>query len=1744
MTTTGDDTTLAGGSYEVIRQRLLTQALALRERANALNEERRELFGGTELAILGNERVRTENNCVPRDIVQVQGHLLFGYNVALHLKKETRVSDVLTLQDFVAEGDAYRFEPVATEGSFLDDAAFRRELTELFQYYKNPQLLSLTHAEGRLLAVFQTGQKHSDIKVFRWTVDAEGNVAYVDNRGERDFVFPRQHDFQWVATSRSDHILGRHPHVNVLDELFVETVGGDLTVKIEDNTRTGEGIYAEPVDDPNQSLDDADIAYAEVGSLILLRIQPFDEPQVRYLVYNRQNRQVVRVDAIGQACVSLPEDHGIVFPGGYYLQTGDYKVFDDDDDGLEFQRSVRSPNGEDVLYVFNRRSDGHYVLYSYNLIDKSVANPIHTHGYSLFEDGRMVVFKAAEEPTRVHPVRIWRTPYVSMEHAAAAPEADGALGRLGNAELVRGLSDALTVARIARAESPTRQRFEELIRSCARMRDAYGWLGQEAVALLAPLDQVQRTAELIVDEFEKVQALRRTAVQALRDARVTQEALLDRLRPEDLHDIHAYLKAMTGLRRQRGQLITLQDTRYIDLTALGELEAEVVEATARVGASAVEFLLGDQAFAPLMGQLGELQAAVPTLERGLDAAPLREQLQVVSEGLTLLSEVVQGLEIEDPVARTTILEGISEVFSLQNRVRAELDLRYKELATHEGRAEFAAQLKLFGQAVQAALGRATTPDACDDELSRLLLSLEELEARFGELDELLPQLYERREEVQSALGARKQGLVDERNRRAQNLQAAAERILGGVARRARTFSDEDDLNAWFAGDAMVMKLRQLAEQLAELGDAVKAEELRGRLKTTRQDALRGLRDRADLFEDGENLIKLGPHRFAVNKQPLELALVPRDDRMWVTLMGTDFAEPVEDPDFDATRACWTRTVVSESPEVYRGEFLAWQVLQSTPMDTLKAAALTTEGLLDAVRAFASDRYEEGYERGLHDVDAAAILSELLKLWLGAGALRHAPAARAQALLWWSQQAGDERDRWTRQARSLAALAGLGGADRDLAARLDALCGSGGAWLADGLGHEPPRLTVSRDAVALRDDLGAWLDTHGGRGPLTGLADLALDDRLPVLAAWVDAWLAQHPQHAYGRHEAVALLAVGDAVAVEASSAPVRATVAGLLGQHPRIRDRHLELQVDAFAARLSSFERDQVPAFRAYQAARHTLLEAEKARLRIDELKPRVMSAFVRNRLIDEVYLPLIGANLTKQMGGAGANKRTDQMGLLLLISPPGYGKTTLMEYVADRLGLAFLKINGPALGHEVHSLDPAEAPNATARQEVEKLNLALEMGNNVMLYVDDIQHCHPEFLQKFISLCDAQRRIEGVWKGRTRTYDMRGKAFCVVMAGNPYTESGDRFQIPDMLANRADVYNLGEVLEGRGEQFALSYLENALTSNPALQPLAARGLADLYRLVRLAEGDEVPTSEFDHDWSAVQLSEMTEVVRRMLQLRDVLLKVNAEYIRSAAQEASFRTEPRFQLQGSYRNMAKLTEKVVPAMNDAELQALVSDHYLGEAQTLTTGAESNLLKLGELRGVHTAEQAERWDAVKREFVRLRRMGGSEDDPVTRVTGTLSGLDARLESMVDLIARGLDRPPPSVTVEAPQVAVAAPSVEVTPNIAVSAPTVEVAAPQVTVHTQLPPPAMDWLTHGPTVDPDAVVELRQKMVAAVHGALEGNAAEATELTALVPLLHGLGVEIDRLAEAHLNDDDRARFLDAFRRKLATILGEAAG
>jgi hypothetical protein len=281
--------------------------------------------------------------------------------------------------------------------------------------------------------------------------------------------------------------------------------------------------------------------------------------------------------------------------------------------------------------------------------------------------------------------------------------------------------------------------------------------------------------------------------------------------------------------------------------------------------------------------------------------------------------------------------------------------------------------------------------------------------------------------------------------------------------------------------------------------------------------------------------------------------------------------------------------------------------------------------------------------------------------------------------------------------------------------------------------------------------------------------------------------------------------------------------------------------------------------------------------------------------------------------------------------------------------------------------------------------------------------------LQKFISLCDAQRRMEGVWRGQSRTYDLRGKRFAVCMAGNPYTESGQRFRIPDMLANRADVWNLGDVLSGREELFALSYIENALTSNPVLAPLSTRDRTDVDLLVRMARGDDgVRPDQLRHPYDATELEQVLSVLRMLVRVQEVVLASNRAYIASAGQTDASRTEPPYLLQGSYRNMNQLAERISPVMNDEELEAVISDHYAGEAHALATGAEANLLKLDELRGRLTPERARRWSEVKAAYRRDRALGGSADDPVARAVGAVGLLADRVSGIESAIAEAAAR----------------------------------------------------------------------------------------------------------------------------------------
>ncbi|WP_187262416.1 DNA repair ATPase [Pontibacter beigongshangensis] len=1628
---------LEGGTYEILRNRLQKNGSELRELLEQLNQERKAVFGAIETALITTERVTTENNCVPMDMVPVGYSMLFGYNVHLGLKSEAELSDVFGVYTY--EGHSFHQQPLEP----LGNAQFVEDFKKLYKYYKNTHFVKFAVLGTHLFMVFRVGKGLNDIKTFKWLLQGD-TITYLDNRSDHEFVYPSQHDFAWKRTLRESQRKGRFPHVSIEDKVFVETTGGDLTIKVEDNTDTGQGIYAEEVEDKDQTLDDSEIYYAIIGNIIILKIRPYRENNYRYIVYNGKLKEARRIDALAHSCVLLPEGQGIMYAYGYYLQTGEFKEFDNNLQDMLFEKRIASPNGEDFLYVFYNKEQGLYLLLSYNLITQKIETPIVCHGYAVFENGELCYFRADEEPQKNHAIQIWQTPYIGPNFIIPVTQ-ESYLYKIGNKDIVGAMAESNEVLALLQKEDSYENLYLDLIKKTTDVLDSYHWLTRtETYNLAAPLAAIRQTATAAVEEFEKVTNIRKNTKQQLEQVLGKADALLHQLKFQKAEHINDYVGYLAELRTIRGEVVSLRDLRYVDLMKVEAYEAQLQDFTQNMANATVTFLLKPDALHPYEQKVQHLNAAIEAVAKVIEADAIDKEIAAIATELEMLIDVVSNLRIEDATQTTRIIDAISAIYATFNQTKAALRRRRKELLSLEGKAAFSSQIKLISQSVINYLDVCDTPEKCEEYLAKLMEQLEELEGKFPDFEEFLEQIATKREEVYSAFESRKVGLQESRNKRANSLQQAADRMLKAIQNRISKLGSVTEINGYFASDLMVEKVRNTVEELLSLGDTVKADAIQSRLKTLREDTVRQLKDKQELFSDGANIIRLGKHQFTVNNQPLELSMVHRNEAMFYHLTGTSFFERVTDATFESYKSVWEQTLVSENSQVYRAEYLAYKILElaqdkkrqqnaseekQTALTLDELHRLTEAELVAYVSQFMAVRFSEGYLKGVHDHDAALILAALIQFIKTADLLRYPSAARACAQLYWRVFAPEARkNRLHHQLKGVGAIlqvfpdthefdaikeelrAEVALFQKESRLCLEAVAGEAGDYLFYEL-TRGNQFIIDHQAAELYERFKQYLAEHkvtaAFEASVKALADNPVQ-RFELIQHWLKAFITHSNLHNKSTYvtEATVLLFTNSHHQQQVVHTVLEAKLHPMLGTHALLQQQTYELQYYSFMEKMRQYTATTAKAFVAFTELKKQLNHRFEEELRLQEFKPRVLSSFVRNRLIDQVYLPLIGANLAKQMGTAGEAKRTDLMGMLLLLSPPGYGKTTIMEYIANRLGLIFMKINGPAIGHHVTALDPTEAPNAAAREELEKLNLSFEMGDNVMIYLDDIQHCNPELLQKFISLCDAQRKIEGVYKGRSKTYDFRGRKVCVVMAGNPYTETGEKFRIPDMLANRADIYNLGDIIGDTEEAFKLSYIENALTSNAILAKLAAKSHKDVFAVLQLAQTGHSEGLEFEGNHSPAELNEYVQVLQKLLKIQDVILKVNMEYIRSAAQQEEYRTEPAFKLQGSYRNMNKLAEKVVPIMNAQELQTLLLSHYEAESQTLTSGAEANILKFKQLIGIASETETQRWENIKATFVRNQKLKGFGDNNqvgqvLTQLENISEGLTGIKEVMREL-----------------------------------------------------------------------------------------------------------------------------------------------
>lgn len=1616
---------LESGTYEIIKGRLTKSGDDLRQRLDTLNTERKKIFGSVEMKLISNKNIDTEYECIARDIFALKNICIFGYNIRMGLKN-IELHDVFSIYSFE---DDHHFKAMSLDLLTAGNDKFISDFKSLYRYSKEVHFLKFARDKNDpfFYMLFKDG---NSTKTFKWEI-LDDKLVYDATPGDKKYKYPAQFEFDWESVRHDMYRQegGEHHHVSILDKVFVETIGGDLTIKVEDNTATGKGIYAEDVKHANQKLSDATIYYSDLGNLITLKIKPYQEA-FRYFVYNVKLQMVQRVDALEHSGVLLPGGQGLIFANGFYLQTGDFKMFDKTSGaGNLFEQHIQSPNGEDHLYVFHQPEDGTYVLLSYNVIEQTVNTPILCHGYTLFPSGELCYFRSENTKTSHHSIQIWQTPYLKGK-AIPSEYTDSFLYKVSNKDIVRAMAECQELLSLLGKDDTYNDLYYDLTKRSSVLLDSYHWIGEkEAYNLNIPLSEIRTSADSAIDEFEKVQNIKKSTKEAIQVAQRKATDLFKDISSTSYGKIDQFVQHLADLRMSRGEIISLRELRYTDIPLIEALEKQALDINNTLSTQCVNFLLKEDALQPYLSRVAVAQGEIEGVETARQGKSLEESIDAIGKELELLIEIVSNLKIEDSTQTTRIIDNITSIFATLNQAKAGIKRRLRDLTGAEAVAEFAAQAKLLDQGLINYLDIANTVDKCDEYFTKMMIQLEELESKFAEFDEFLVKIGDKREEINNAFETRRLTIIESNNKRTSALQAAAERILSGIRNRVKNFKEVALINGFFAADLMIEKVRDTIQKLIDLDDTNKADDIQTQLKTIKEDAIRQLRDKKDLFSGDGNSIKFGKHFFSVNKQKLDLTMIPKEDSMFYHLTGTGFFQEVTNPKFLETKKVWSQALISENRAVYRSEYLAYIAMQELLKENKD---LVSEDVLAYIQSFSANRYQEGYSKGIHDEDAAKFLDTLLYLTKHIDLLIYDSEARSMASLYWQKFVSEEtKTTFNKQLKSAGVILKIFPQTHEfdfllenLKEELEAfaletelfdvhMVPSAATYLFKEISRHD-YFIISGEAHNLQDQFKKYLESKAAlkhfNSALKSLEN-NLVEQYQLAKKWLNAFAEQSENDLHSNYisEVATLLLLGTFQEGHVVNVKTQQDITGMHGAHEVIgKGGSYTLNYNTFMHKMEYYARETVPKYEQFTAMKKELVEDFRSDLRLSEFKPRVLSSFVRNKLIDASYLPKFGDNLAKQIGTVGDTTRTDRMGMLLLISPPGYGKTTLMEYVADRLGLIFMKINGPAIGHHVTNLDPKEADNAAAGKELEKLNLALEMGDNIMIYLDDIQHCNPEFLQKFISLTDGQRKIEGTYKGVTKTYDLRGKRVCVVMAGNPYTESGDKFQVPDMLANRSDIYNLGDIIGDTKEVFELSYIENSLTSNAILQKMAAKSMKDIYPMVKYAETGSREGVDFEGNHTPQEIEEYAKVLKHLLVVRDAILKVNLEYIRSAAMEDAYRTEPSFKLQGSYRNMNKLCEKIVPVMNDKELMTLLISHYESESQTLTTGAESNMLKFKEMIGVLSEKEATRWIEVKEAFNKDKILSGSKDDPMVQVVAQLSNFSDHLKDIHNSIEEGVKK----------------------------------------------------------------------------------------------------------------------------------------
>ena len=273
------------------------------------------------------------------------------------------------------------------------------------------------------------------------------------------------------------------------------------------------------------------------------------------------------------------------------------------------------------------------------------------------------------------------------------------------------------------------------------------------------------------------------------------------------------------------------------------------------------------------------------------------------------------------------------------------------------------------------------------------------------------------------------------------------------------------------------------------------------------------------------------------------------------------------------------------------------------------------------------------------------------------------------------------------------------------------------------------------------------------------------------------------------------------------------------------------------------------------------------------------MSAFVRSRLIDEVYLPLIGDNLAKQLGTTGdvqAHRHRRPAAAHLparLRQDDPHGVRRRPPRPGPRQG------QRPGARPRGHLPRPGRGPERHRPPGGREDQLRAGGGQQH----PPLPRRHPAHLARTaaevhpaVRRAPAASRASGT--AQPRTYDLRGKRFAVCMAGNPYTESGAPLPGPRHARQPRRRVEPRRRPDRQGGRLRAQLRRERAHREPGPGP-ARRPRPRPTSTCSSGSPQDDPTARADrltHPYAPAELERILAVLRHLLTARDTVLAVNA----------------------------------------------------------------------------------------------------------------------------------------------------------------------------------------------------------------------------------------------------------------------------